>query len=84
MNDDNYIIDFDKGFISDKAFEECAKTGKTLKINGVEYWVTYNEELDTYKLFEKDGNTTGFIIVSKLDGIYLVFEYGLDLNRTSL
>ena len=82
--DDDYIIDFDKEFISDKALEECAKTGKTLKINGVEYGVTYNEELDTYKLFEKDGNTTGFIIVSKLDGVYLVFEHGLDLNRTPL
>lgn len=70
MNDDNYIIDVGKGFIPDKALEECAKTGKTLKIDGVEYGVTYNEELDTYKLFEKDGNTTGFIIVSKLADIF--------------
>ena len=76
MND-NYIIDFDKEFISDKTLEECAKTGKILTINGVKHGVIYNEGLDVYKLFEKDGDGTEWITVSKIDGIYLD-GYGID------
>lgn len=76
MNDD-YIVDFDKEFISDETLEECAKTGKILTINGVEYGVIYNEGLDVYKLFEKGGDSTEWITVSKIDGIYLD-SYGID------
>ena len=71
MNDDNYSIDFDNEFISDKTLDECARTGKLLIINGMEYSVIYNEGLDVYKLFEKEGNNTEWIVVSKIDGIYL-------------
>lgn len=75
--DDDYNIDFDKEFISEKTLEECAKTGKTLTINGVEHGVVYNEGLDVYKLFEKGGTDTEWITVSKIDGIHLD-GYGLD------
>lgn len=76
MNKD-YNIDFDKEFISDETLEECTRTGKLLIINGVEYCVIYNEGLDVYKLFEKDGDNTEWITVSKIDGIYLD-SYGID------
>ena len=76
MNDD-YSVDFDKEFISDETLEECAKTGKMLILNGVEYGVIYNEGLDVYKLFEKGGDNTEWITVSKIDGIYLD-GYGRD------
>ena len=76
MNDD-YSIDFDNEFISDETLEECVRTGKLLIINGVEYGVIYNEGLDVYKLFEKEGNNTEWITVSKIDGIYLD-GYGID------
>ncbi len=76
MNDD-YSIDFDKEFVSDETLEECARAGKLLIINGVEYGVIYNEGLDVYKLFEKDGDSTEWITVSKIDGIYWD-SYGID------
>ena len=41
MNDD-YNIDFDNEFISEETLEECARTGKSLLINGVEHSVIYN------------------------------------------
>ena len=76
MNDD-YSIDFNKEFISDEILEECTKTGKILIINGVEYGVIYNEGLDVYKLFEKGGDNSEWITVSKIDGIYLD-SYGIN------
>jgi hypothetical protein len=76
MND-GYCVDFDKEFISDETLKECSKTGKVLILNGVEYGVIYNEGLDVYKLFEKGGDNTEWITVSKIDGIYLD-GYGLD------
>lgn len=76
MNND-YTVDFDNEFISDETLEECSKTGKVLILNGVEYGVIYNEGLDVYKLFEKGGDNTEWITVSKIDGIYLD-GYGRD------